>query len=54
VLQTVDVAHDGLGQIREIAFSEITERKAAQTLRKRDTRVFYLSVNKSVGIMILL
>ena len=54
VLEAVYVAHDRFGQIGEIAFSEISERQTAKPLRKRDARVFYLSVNKSVGIMILL
>ena len=54
VLETVYVAHDRFGQIGEITFAEIAERQSAQTFCKRNAGVFDLSVNKSVGIVILL
>ena len=54
VTDPAEITLDASATVGKITLSEIAERETAQTLRKRDARVFYLSVNKSVGIMILL
>ena len=53
-IQLVEMSAKSSQLYREIAFTEPAERQSAQTFRKRNAGVFDLSVNKSVGIMILL
>ena len=53
VLHSVDVAHDGLGQIGKITLAEVSERKLSQLFRQPDSHVLDFTVNKTVSSVIL-
>lgn len=54
VLHAVDVAHQSLGQIGQIALAEVAQRQLAQPLRKAEARRLDFVVHQSVGGLILL
>ena len=54
VLHAVDVAHERLGEVGEVAFAEVTQRQFAQPLRQPQARGLDLPVHKAVGGPVLL
>ena len=54
MLQPVHVAHDGLGEVGQIALAKVAQRELAQTLGQRDAHVLHLAVDKAVGRLVLL
>ena len=54
VLKPIHVTHNSLGQVCQIAFSEITKRQLPQALSQRDARILYFSIDKTVSCLILL
>ena len=54
VLHAVDVAHERLGEVGEVALAEVTQRQFAQPLRQPQARSLDLPVHKAVGGPVLL
>ena len=54
VLQAVHVAHDGLGQVRQIPLAEVAQRQLAQALRQGKAGGLHLAVDQPVGGFVLL
>ena len=54
MLHPVDVAHQGLGQVRHIPFSEVSERKPAEPLRHAKAGRLYFIVYQPVSGPVLL
>ena len=54
VLHAVDVAHERLGEVGEVAFAEVTQRQFAQPLRQPQARGLDLPVHEAVGGPVLL
>ena len=52
MLQPVYVAQDRLGQVRQVALAEVTQRQLAKALGQADADVFYLAVYETVGGLI--
>ena len=54
MLQPVHVSHDGFSQIRQIPFSEVSQRQFPQTLRQADPHILNFTVYQTVCCPVLL
>ena len=54
MFHAVHIAHESLGQIRQIPLAEIAQRQPAQPLRQTEAGGLHLVINQAVGVMVLL
>ena len=54
MLHAVHIAHNGLGQIRQIPLAEVAQRQFAQPLRQTEPGGFHLVIDQSIGGVVLL
>ena len=54
MFHAVHIAHNGLGQIRQIPLAEVAQRQFAQPLRQTEPGRFHLVIDQSIGGVVLL
>ena len=54
MFHAVHIAHDGLGQIRQIPLAEVAQGQLAQPLRQTEAGGLHLVIDQAVGGVVLL